>query len=86
MWELTGNTSVSATTAGDGVVFVSYIGNLMSPPSELHAYDVKTGELLLKQPLFPFSLAPPTPAKGGVFIGLGDILSGFGGASNAYLE
>jgi hypothetical protein len=35
--------------------------------------------------LFPFSVAPPTPAQGGVFIGLGNILSGFGGAINAYL-
>jgi outer membrane protein assembly factor BamB len=85
VWQRTGNTSFGATTAGDGVVFVSSLGNLMTPPSELHAYDVKTGELLLNQPLFPFSLAPPTPAKGGVFIGLGDILSGFGGAINAYL-
>lgn len=92
VWEQTGNISVSATTAGHGVAFVSYIGNLVSPSAELHAYDVKTGELLLKlsleqklPPTLPVSLAPPTPAQGGVFIGLGDILSGFGGAINAYL-
>lgn len=83
VWELPGNQSYGATTAGDGVVFVSYINLLGPPTSELHAYDARTGALLFNTAV-SVSLGPPTPARRGVFLGTGDIRTGDGGGINAY--
>jgi len=83
VWEHTGNQSYAATTAGDGVVFVSYI-NLLGPPrSELHAYEAETGALLFSTPV-PVTLSPPTPARRAVFLGTGNIRDGSGGGISAY--
>ena len=83
MWQKPGNQSYGATTAGDGVVFVSHI-NLLGPPrSELHAYDAETGTLLFTTPV-PVGLGTPTPANRAVFLGTGNILTGLEGGVSAF--
>jgi outer membrane protein assembly factor BamB len=83
VWQQTLAQSFAATTAGDGVVFISTIGIPGVLPGAVKVYEAATGALLVTLSAPP-GLAPVTPVYGMILLGFGNPQDGTNSGLNAY--
>jgi len=83
VWQQPLTQSFAATTAGDGVVFVSTIGIPGVLPGAVKVYETATGALLLTLAAPP-GVAPVTPVSKMILLGFGNPQDGTHSGLNAY--